>query len=84
MTKSCDITTGDCTLTSFQKNGREIFNLCVRAQRRTVYTNTDRVFTMRFNVSSICPVEQYNYLSHWSCDNPHISPIKLYVKGTRS
>ena len=37
---------GDCTLT---QNGSK-YNFCVKAQRRTVYTNLDRVFTMQFLV----------------------------------
>ena len=38
---------GDCTLT---QNGAK-YNFCVKAHRRTVFTNLDRVYTMKFLVS---------------------------------
>ena len=36
---------GDCTLV---QNHFSKVNFCVKAQRRTVFTNLDRVFTMQF------------------------------------
>ena len=38
---------GDCILVP---SGSKT-NFCVKAQRRTVFTNLDRVFTMQFRVS---------------------------------
>ena len=42
---------GDCTLT---QDGAK-YNLCVKAHRRTVFTNHDRVFTMQFLVRAPLP-----------------------------
>lgn len=41
---------GDCTLTT--GSGGAV-NFCVKAQRRTVFTNLDRVYTMKFLVSLV-------------------------------
>ena len=40
---------GDCTLTRVGVSGSN-YNFCVKAHRRTVFTNLDRVFTMQFLV----------------------------------
>lgn len=40
---------GDCTLTRVGVSGSN-YNFCVKAHRRTVFTNLDRVYTMQFLV----------------------------------
>ena len=42
---------GDCILVAGTGAAAGKYNMCVKAQRRTVFTNLDRVYTMKFLVS---------------------------------
>ena len=45
-------------------NNRPVYNLCVKAQRRTTFTDLDRIYYATFNVSPAPSLHRFPCLQH--------------------